>query len=535
MKRELKVEDLQTLKKILSDTDDSIVEQIKIKLGNDFPAIEKRTELVTEAISGTLTLDAKAFAKVIQELIVLQNTATSESIIKKVSDIKSQDNFSDYITFTDDEKQYYVIGDLHADLNSFLHILEAINFKDNFDNINLIFLGDYVDRGKDKIELINRIILLKYLLPNKIHLLRGNHELYRKDTNENYLSPMLNADMSYLFNFLTLLATDEKYKSHGVTKEFIKLYADFFDSMPTIALFNFKELKICAMHGGPPRVDLSSKDYYGSKNYESFNKLLDKETKDDVGITQKINILWSDPFDGYSEAFKSTSEVRYDFSKNQFIAFCKKYDIDMLLRAHEQHNDGYKSYFNERLISVFSSGGKNIDGQQKNPNSYYENVSPNFLKITKECVESININFDTDDISSIEQEYKHVDTKISRDNNENEYKTYIPKKLDTSFEDILGSEGVINIIDRHNKSNKKVIIPKDDNIILNYNDLKQFSGINMNLKLSINKNTKTITNLCDLNLMVGIGGSIIKKDQTINVEDKFIISDNNAFSLIITT
>lgn len=489
---------------------------------------------VRDAIDGNWTPKAEAFAKVIKELIILQNKKTSQTVIRKVSDIESQENFSDFITFSDDEKEYYVIGDLHADLNSFLEILKIIKFKENFNNINLIFLGDYVDRGKDRIELINRIILLKRLLPNNIHLLRGNHELYRIDANGNYVSPMGNADMSYLFDFLTLLATDKKYKSHGVTKEFIKLYADFFDSMPTIALFNFKEVKICAMHGGLPRVDLSSKDYFGSENYENFNKLLNVDTKDHIGISQKVNMLWSDPYDGYDEAFKNTSEVRYDFSKTQFIAFCKKYDIDMLLRAHEQQNNGYKSYFDDRLISVFSSGGKNIDGQQKNPNSYYDSVSPNFLKITEKCVESININFDTDDISSIEGKYEHANTKEVRKKHENEYKTYTPEKLCPSFKDILSSEDVINIIDGHNKSNRKVIVPKEGKIILNYNDLKQFSGINRNIKLSFNKNAKTITNLCDLNLMVGIGGVRINKGQTINVEDKFIISDKDALSLIIT-
>jgi len=534
MKTELKVQDLEIIKNTLSDTDDTFVEQLQIILGKDLSSRDKRTALIQDTIDGMLTLEAKAFAKVIEELIVLQNNKTSQSVIEKVSNVVSQENFNDFITFSDDEKEYYVIGDLHADLNSFLEILKIIKFKENFDNINLIFLGDYIDRGKDKIELINRIILLKYLLPNNIHLLRGNHELYRIDTNGNYLSPMGNADMSYLFNFLTLLATDEKYKSHGVTKEFIKLYADFFDSLPTIALFNFKQIKICAMHGGLPRVDLSAKDYYESESYESFNKILDLGTKDDIGISQKTNILWSDPFDGYDEAFKNTSEVRYDFSKSQFIAFCKKYDIDMVLRAHEQQNSGYKSYFDDRLISVFSSGGKNIDGEQKNPNSYYENVSPNFLKITEKCIESININFDIDNISSIEKEYNHVDTKMLRDNHENEYKTYIPQKTNNPFEGILSSEDAINIIDIYNHSNKKVIVANDDDITLNYNDLKQFSGIKMNIKFSFNKKTKTMTNLCDINLMIGIGGVVINNGQSINVEDKFIISDNNGLSLIIT-
>jgi hypothetical protein len=233
----------------------------------------EKSLIVADAISGKLTLGSKAFVEIIGELITLHDTKSSTNIINRLDDISSQENYSDFITFSADNKDYYIIGDLHADLKSFLQIFAAINFKENFENINIVFLGDYIDRGKDKLELINRIILLKYLLPANIHLLRGNHELYIMDKDNNYVSPMLNADMSYLFNFLTLLSTDEKYKTYGVTKELIKLYADFFDSMPTLALFNFRNIKVCAMHGGLPRANLNCNDYYSSDEYKSFNRL----------------------------------------------------------------------------------------------------------------------------------------------------------------------------------------------------------------------------------------------------------------------
>ncbi|MEA2019280.1 MAG: metallophosphoesterase family protein [Campylobacterota bacterium] len=525
------IDDLINIKKILSDkNEESIADKlVGLLKGNT----EKRKKIISSAIKGEYPLESSAFSKVIEELVELQNKQTSQNIISKLTDIKSQENFSDFITFSEEKKEYYVIGDLHADLKSFLKILEAVGFKDNFDNINLIFLGDYIDRGKDKLELINRIILLKYLLPDNIHLLRGNHELYIMDENENYISPMANADMTYLFDFLTLLATNEKYKDYGVSKELIKLYADFFDSMPTVALFNFNNIKICAMHGGLPRVDLNSEDYYGSENYESFNKLLGSDTKDSVGIRQKINMLWSDPYDGHDEGFTDSSEVRYSFSKNQFIAFCKKYDIDMVLRAHEQQDNGYKSYFNDRLISVFSSGGKNKDDDNiVNENSYYGNVSPNILQITDKMVKSININLTKENLKLAEAMYKYGDIKLSIQLHDEEYKPYIPKKSNQDiFKDIKRSDGVITIVDMNNEKNKRVVRLQDSKIILTHTVLQQFSGINKNLKFSINQKDKTITNLCDLHLKIGTNGAIIKKDKTIEVENNFIVSMDNAFSL----
>ena len=71
----------------------------------------------------------------------------------------------------------YIFGDIHGNFRD-LMIYDHLFWKTAPKGIaaNCLFLGDYVDRGDYSVECLLYLLCMKNLMPNKIHLIRGNHE-----------------------------------------------------------------------------------------------------------------------------------------------------------------------------------------------------------------------------------------------------------------------------------------------------------------------------------------------------------------------
>ena len=65
-----------------------------------------------------------------------------------------------------------VVGDTHGD---YISTRNALRISEN-ENIPVIFLGDYVDRGPQQLETIISLFEAKVSSPASVYLLRGNHE-----------------------------------------------------------------------------------------------------------------------------------------------------------------------------------------------------------------------------------------------------------------------------------------------------------------------------------------------------------------------
>jgi serine/threonine-protein phosphatase 2B catalytic subunit len=69
-----------------------------------------------------------------------------------------------------------IVGDIHGQFYDLIHMFEKVVDQRNLPNSNMLFLGDYVDRGNYSIEVCIFLYCLKINYPDAVMMLRGNHE-----------------------------------------------------------------------------------------------------------------------------------------------------------------------------------------------------------------------------------------------------------------------------------------------------------------------------------------------------------------------
>ena len=209
-----------------------------------------------------------------------------------------------------------IVGDVHGQYTDLIRMFEMCGFPPNS---NFLFLGDYVDRGKQSLETILLLLCYKLRFPENFFLLRGNHEC---------------ANVTRVYGFY-----DECKRRCTV-----KVWKTFIDTFNTIPIAAIVAGKIFCVHGGL------------SPSLQHMDDIRNIARPTDVPDWGLLNdLLWSDPADMEADWEANERGVSYCFGKKVIMEFLQKHDFDLVCRAHMVVEDGYE-FFNDRiLVTVFSA------------------------------------------------------------------------------------------------------------------------------------------------------------------------------------
>ena len=222
----------------------------------------------------------------------------------------------------------YIIGDLHGNFFDLLRILSSI---DNLFEQTLLFLGDFVDRGSFSLDVVLLIFTLKCQFPDRVHLLRGNHEFREMNGSYGFRDEVI-----------------DRYESEQIWESVNQV----FDFLPYVAIVNQKTF---CVHGGiGPNTTLS-------KIHAIEIPLATYEKRGDI-VT---DLVWSDPGESPSAFLDSARGLGALFGRCTLLKMLKEGRYTRMVRAHQCVN-GVSKKWNNLLYTVFSSSdynhGKNLMG-----------------------------------------------------------------------------------------------------------------------------------------------------------------------------
>jgi protein phosphatase/serine/threonine-protein phosphatase PP1 catalytic subunit len=230
--------------------------------------------------------------------------------------LQSRDVFMSQPMLVEINSPVKLCGDVHGQYSDLLRLFELCGYPPG---ANYIFLGDYVDRGRQSLETICLLLAYKIRFPLNFYLLRGNHEC---------------SSINRIYGFF-----DECKRRYSV--KLWKLFTDTFNCMPVAGLV---EERILCMHGGiSPEL----------RSLEQIHKILRPTDVPDSGLI--CDLLWADPDERTTGWGQNDRGVSWTFGEDVVERFTKQYDLDLICRAHQVVEAGYQFFARRRCVTVFSA------------------------------------------------------------------------------------------------------------------------------------------------------------------------------------
>jgi serine/threonine-protein phosphatase 2A catalytic subunit len=209
-----------------------------------------------------------------------------------------------------------VCGDIHG---QFHDLLELFKIGGKCPDTNYLFMGDYVDRGYYSVETVTALICLKIRYPQRVTILRGNHE---------------SRQITQVYGFY-----DECLRKYGNANVW-KYFTDLFDYMPLTAIV---ENQIFCLHGGlSPSIDTLDQ-------IRSLDRMQEVPHEGPM-----CDLLWSDPDDRCGWGI-SPRGAGYTFGQDISEQFNRTNGLTLIARAHQLVMEGYNWCHDRNVVTVFSA------------------------------------------------------------------------------------------------------------------------------------------------------------------------------------
>lgn len=209
-----------------------------------------------------------------------------------------------------------ICGDIHGQL---FDLFELIKIGGMPPHTNYLFMGDYVDRGYHSVETVSYLLCLKIKYPDRVWLLRGNHE---------------SRQITQVYGFF-----DECIRKFGSSSVW-RLFTDLFDCLPISAVVN-NDTFCC--HGGL------------SPSFDTIDQLRSIDRRVEVPHEGTMcDLLWSDP-DEKNGWGQSPRGAGFTFGRDITESFNKRNGLKMICRAHQLVNEGFNWNHNQECVTIFSA------------------------------------------------------------------------------------------------------------------------------------------------------------------------------------
>ena len=215
----------------------------------------------------------------------------------------------------------YIFGDIHGQFSDLVHFLEMCGLPP--DN-KFLFLGDYVDRGNNSIEVCMLLFAMKILFPSSIYLIRGNHEC-----------PEVNRLYGLYAECESRFGADKDLVFEKINRVLCAL--------PLCAVVNNK---IFCVHGGiSPHLT----------RLDDINKIARFGPIPDSGLL--CDLMWADPTQApvpFGWGMNSRG-ISCTYNADVVAKFLKTNKLQLICRAHQLVSEGYKFFADSKLVTVFSA------------------------------------------------------------------------------------------------------------------------------------------------------------------------------------